>query len=88
MPTDTIGAATGGIQDSANLGPGIPETNQAARMPTFGEQLVGITFNPSNDDKVGKVKQLFAEIADIVNEHYSEGEGSLLKNMLFGHTIG
>ena len=27
------------------------------REMTFGEKLVGLTFNPSNDDKVGKAKK-------------------------------
>ena len=38
------------------------------RELTFGEKAVGLTFNPSGDPKVTKVKQLFAEIIDIVNE--------------------
>lgn len=31
---------------------------------TFGQRLVGLTFNPSGDDKVGRAKQLCAELAD------------------------
>lgn len=36
---------------------------------TFGQELMGLTFNPSGDPKVQRLKELFAEIADIVNEH-------------------
>lgn len=35
---------------------------------TFGEKAVGLTFNPSGDEKVTKIKQLYAEIIDILNE--------------------
>lgn len=41
--------------------------------PSFGMQLVGITFNPSGDPKVNRLKQLAAEMADIV-ENDSRGK--------------
>lgn len=37
-------------------------------MITKGEYLVGIDFNPSNDDKVGKIKRAAADLIDLVNE--------------------
>lgn len=43
-----------------------------AREPqelTFGMKLVGIDFNPSGDPKVVRLKQLGAEMADIVEEY-------------------
>ena len=40
------------------------------RELTFGERLVGLTFNPSGDEKVAKVKELFAEIINIANEGF------------------
>lgn len=39
---------------------------------TNGEKLVGKTFNPSGDDKVAKVKQLCAELADMVYDSMSD----------------
>lgn len=33
---------------------------------TFGQRLVGLTFNPSGDEKVIKAKQLFADAIDLV----------------------
>lgn len=39
---------------------------------TFGEKAVGIEFNPSNDGNVNKVKSLFAEILNIVNDYKEE----------------
>lgn len=34
---------------------------------TEGEYRVGITFNPSNDDTVGKIKRAAADLIDMVN---------------------
>ena len=33
------------------------------RLPSFGEQLVGLDFNPSGDEDVHRVKELAAEMA-------------------------
>lgn len=57
---------------------------------TFGQQLVGLTFNPSADPKVQRAKELCAELADLLNEHYNEDRrsSSYLKIKLFEHTIG
>lgn len=38
------------------------------RELTLGERYVGLTFNPSSDPTVQKVKELYAEIIDIVNQ--------------------
>lgn len=47
-----------------------------AREMTFGEKAVGLTFNPSNDETVDKVKRLYAEIIDICNNARTEaGQG-------------
>lgn len=34
---------------------------------TFGQRAVGLRFNPSNDDQVGKVKQMYADIIEELN---------------------
>ena len=39
-----------------------------ARSMTYGEKAVGLTFNPSGDPKVQKLKELYAAIIDICNE--------------------
>lgn len=36
------------------------------REMTYGERAVGLTFNPGGDEKVTKVKQLYAEIIDLM----------------------
>jgi len=45
------------------------EEPQSGRPLTFGERLVGIGFNPSQDPKVKRAKELCAELADLVNDH-------------------
>ena len=35
---------------------------------TFGMKAVGLTFNPSGDERVAKVKRLFAGAIDLLNE--------------------
>ena len=38
------------------------------RELTFGERAVGLTFNPSGDEKVNKAKQLMADALDLLKE--------------------
>ena len=58
------------------------------KILSFGEQLVGIEFNPSNDAGVAKVKELFAEAANILKESYTSSTGSPIKSLLFDHAVG
>ena len=61
--------------------------NTPQREMTFGEKLVGLTFNPSNDDKVGKAKKLCAELTDLLNEHNQESDSTQFSQRLFSHAI-
>ena len=63
---------------------GIKET----KILSFGELLVGIEFNPSDDDKVTKVKSLLAEATNIMLEEYNKGDKSPIKSLLFDHAVG
>jgi len=46
------------------------------RELTYGEKAVGLTFNPSADATVDKVKKLYSEIIDLCNELRTEaGQG-------------
>lgn len=67
--------------------------NETVRELTFGEKLVGLNFNPSNNEKVDKAKKLCAELADLLNsESPNIGQESTvpqpLKVTLFRHAIG
>ena len=35
---------------------------------TFGEKAVGLSFNPSGDELVNRLKALYAEIIDLCND--------------------
>jgi len=66
-------------------------SNEVAEMPwqpTFGEKLVGITFNPSGDPKVQRAKELCAELADLVSDEFNSKESSYLSKALYDHTLG
>jgi len=39
-----------------------------AETQTFGQKAVGLSFNPSANDEVGKCKQIFANAIDQMNE--------------------
>jgi len=61
---------------------------QETKILSFGEILVGIEFNPSNDDRVAQVKQKMAEIANILKDAYNDGDKSPVKSLLFDHAVG
>jgi hypothetical protein len=46
--------------------------NTEQRELTYGEKALGLTFNPSNDETVDKVKRLYAEIIDTCNNLRTE----------------
>jgi hypothetical protein len=60
---------------------------------SFGEQLVGLTFNPSGDPKVQKAKELCAQLADLIqsdllDKRFSDTRPSDLYKQLHQHTVG
>jgi hypothetical protein len=42
--------------------------NNNKRELTFGEKAVGLTFNPSGDEKVNRAKQLMADAIDLLKD--------------------
>lgn len=46
--------------------------DDAQATQTFGEKAVGLQFNPSGDDKVTKLKKLYAEIIGVLNDDRGE----------------
>lgn len=61
----------------------VPKTIKMENL-SFGEQLVGIQFNPANDDKVSQIKTKMAELANLVND--TEGN-SYLFNLIKGDAL-
>lgn len=43
---------------------------------TFGEKMVGLSFNPSGDKNVAKVKELFSKVIDLLNEQSDLAQSS------------
>jgi hypothetical protein len=43
------------------------------REMTYGERAVGLTFNPSGDPTVARLKELYAAIIDICEENRHHG---------------
>ena len=56
---------------------------------TFGQQLVGLTFNPSGNPKVQRAKELCAELADLLNDHHNDNQqATMFTQRLFIHAVG
>lgn len=58
------------------------------RELTFGEKLVGLTFNPSGDANVNRAKELCAELADLMNQNADPNSERPLCRLLFDKAIG
>lgn len=48
---------------------------------TFGQKAVGLSFNPSNDDKVFITKQRFADLIDQMNSLRNETTSGEVKRL-------
>jgi hypothetical protein len=56
---------------------------------TFGEKLVGLTFNPSGNANVQRAKELCAELADLIYKDYeNKKEVTDFYDYLYEHTVG
>lgn len=56
---------------------------------TFGAKLVGLTFNPSGDEKVQRAKELCADLADLIyNDYDAKEEVTDFYDYLYEHTVG
>jgi hypothetical protein len=59
------------------------------RIPHFGELIAGIDpENLDKDEDVRKVKELAAQIAEILKRRYTEDTKSAPKSLLFDHAVG
>jgi hypothetical protein len=66
--------------------------NEVTRELTFGEKAVGLTFNPSGDEKVNKAKQLMADALDLLKESEAEKtdiswESNVLRTEAFNSVV-
>ena len=51
---------------------GFMSDENTKRELTFGEKAMGVSFNPAGSPNVDKLKGLYAEIADVMNDIRSE----------------
>ena len=59
------------------------------RLPTFGEQLVGLDPDKEHEDTdVQRVKELAAEMSEILKRRYSTDTKLPVKSLLFDHAVG
>ena len=64
------------------------ETNTSVQELTFGGKAVGLTFNPSGDEKVLAIKKLSANIIDELAGPSGENLGSNGETGLKGRILG
>jgi len=57
-------------------------SNQPLSELTYGGKAVGITFNPSNDNLVDRIKAKYAEIIDICNDQRNKEVSPETKRIL------
>ena len=55
---------------------------------SFGEKLVGLSFNPSGDPLVNDAKRLCANLADLLHDYLGKREVGELDKHLVSHTYG
>jgi hypothetical protein len=58
------------------------------KIPTFGEQLIGIEYQPESEDLVIEIKSKFIEIAELIKKDYQGPSRHPLKSLLFDHAVG
>ena len=64
-----------------------PTELQDVREPSYWEKAVGLSFNPSGDESVQKIKELYAQIIDIMDDvrnyenNWSNGEKKRLASV-------
>lgn len=57
------------------------------RELTFGEKAVGLNFNPSGDEKVQKVKELFAQVIDLITDGGLDNAATGFKGRIQGRAV-
>lgn len=73
------------------LFPTLPKSDvktEEVREYTYGEKVVGVTFNPSNNANITRIKEIAAEMIDITRNHFiSNNNPTELNKMLFESAV-
>ena len=65
----------------------LKDTPSVTRELSFGEKLVGITFNPSNDGDVSEIKTKMAELINLLWDRNKQNESSELSKLVYDAAI-
>jgi len=57
-------------------------------QPKFGDLLVGRSFNPSDDVRVDRVKEICSELAEILKDSYQTSDKNPVTSILFDQAVG
>jgi hypothetical protein len=57
-------------------------------QPKFGDLLVGRSFNPSDDTRVDRVKEICSELAEILKDSYQTSDKNPVTSILFDQAVG
>lgn len=66
----------------------VPLEEKEAAQPKFGDLLVGRSFNPSDDARVDRVKEICSELAEILKESYTTSDKNPVTSILFDQAVG
>lgn len=66
----------------------VPLEEKQAAQPKFGDLLVGKSFNPSDDARVDRVKEIASELAEILKESYTTSDKNPVTSILFDQAVG
>ena len=66
----------------------VPLEEKEAAQPKFGDLLVGRSFNPSDDTRVDRVKEICSELAEILKESYTTSDKNPVTSILFDQAVG
>jgi hypothetical protein len=66
----------------------VPLEEKEAAQPKFGDLLVGRSFNPSDDTRVDRVKEICSELAEILKESYTTSDKNPVTSIIFDQAVG
>ncbi len=64
-----------------------PSVSGVTQAPNYGQKAVGLTFNPSGDQDVQKVKELYAEVINLLDGLRSKEGGPSERGRIFSVAI-
>lgn len=66
----------------------VPLEEKEQAQPKFGDLLVGRSFNPSDDARVDRIKEITSELAEILKESYTTSDKNPVTSILFDQAVG